>query len=627
MAELKDSVKLDDLERAVYSREYEKAANILYKLLINIDVRQLGLVVSGQQLQEADRANLQLQALSRFAGCITALIADPAFRLNQSGFLKLMAFKRQMTAVFMASGYQDMNHLLSLVGQQGHGDQVHFRGDEALRKLVLVLTLSVPRDKVNPVDLIGQLSPELAVPCWLSFIDAEIVLGKSEAAVREQVAMSYEKLPESYQLPESLLPRTVNTWMFTSYMDFPGKHQPKKYLNKLLRRYGEQQGIREPRLPSIRKKPTGKPRLLVLSEHFRSGHAMHRCYRKAIESLREHFHTTCLCIDTTIDLESEKSFDEVITFKADEPLRKIAGRIAKRQPDVIYYPSLGMQDWTVVMAQFRFAPVQLMTMGHPATSLSPVIDYGLMRDADPELHSEKLVCGFKVTHVPYSGDFDFAKLDSGKEGVLVAVNAKNYKINHRLIEACLEIQRQANVPVHFRFFPNCRGITLEAFQRELGRHLDAESFPSTSFGTYIDRLRRCDLVLNPFPFGNTNGIIDCAQIGLPFVCMNGPELHSRIDCILSEQLGFPAFCRAESLDEYIAAATRLVNDANLRQQIQHEVLSEKRVDRIFDDSVEETDVLFGDSVYDIYQLHDSLQTEDQRRFDVKELAARAAASH
>lgn len=614
-------IQLEQIEREIYARQLEKAARLVLMVLRDMDIKHIGLVVPCDSLLAGERDYQQLQLLSRFAGCISALLADPEFNLSQPGFELMICFKRFMTAVFMGSGYGDMNHLIALVGQRVSNGKVTVSNDPMLRKLLLVLTPGVPLEKINIPQLLEKLPAQMSVPFWISFVDPEIVLGEREAKARKEVAMLYEQLPDDYVLPDTLLPRATNAWMYLSYMDFREKHQPKKYINRLLRRWAESKGVKAP-VVVRREVPNGeKPRLLVASEHFRTEHAMHRCYRRAIDSLREHFHTVCLCRDSTIDDEAARAFDEVHTFPAGEDIRKIAGRIVKLAPDIIYYPSLGMQNWTTVLAQFRFAPIQCMSLGHPATSMSEHIDYVFSGDTDPDLFSERIVYGHArgFRHLPYPGDMDFTRICERKDRVRVAVNAKSYKINYRLIEACVAIRNRANTPVEFVFFPNCKGITYEAFRQELNRYLDANVYPGTDYKTYIDRLRRCDVVLNPFPFGNTNGINDCARIGLPFVCMDGPERHSRIDVLMSEELGCPAFCRAQNLDDYIEAALRLVDDEDLREGIISEMLETRAADRIVGEY--EGKPLLGERVWKLWWHHERLQQSEERAIDVDRLPA------
>ena len=80
------------------------------------------------------------------------------------------------------------------------------------------------------------------------------------------------------------------------------------------------------------------------------------------------------------------------------------------------------------------------------------------------------------------------------------------------------------------------------------------------------------MFVNPFPFGNTNGIVDTVRQGLPGVCLTGPEVHTHIDEGLFRRLDLPEWLVAKTVEEYIAAAVRLAENhplrANLSKKIQ-----------------------------------------------------------
>ena len=55
-----------------------------------------------------------------------------------------------------------------------------------------------------------------------------------------------------------------------------------------------------------------------------------------------------------------------------------------------------MSRWTVLLSNLRLAPVQVMTQGHPATSMSPEIDYVFLSPMEGDLtllHSERISMG------------------------------------------------------------------------------------------------------------------------------------------------------------------------------------------------------------------------------------------
>lgn len=43
--------------------------------------------------------------------------------------------------------------------------------------------------------------------------------------------------------------------------------------------------------------------------------------------------------------------------------------------DIVIYPELGMDAWTVFLSHHRFAPIQCVFWGHPITTGNPMIDY------------------------------------------------------------------------------------------------------------------------------------------------------------------------------------------------------------------------------------------------------------
>ena len=80
-------------------------------------------------------------------------------------------------------------------------------------------------------------------------------------------------------------------------------------------------------------------------------------------------------------------------------------------------------------------------------------------------------------------------------------------------------------------------------------------------------ISNCDLCLNPYPFGNCNGIVDVLLNGVVGVCMQGPHLFESIDQALYRRLGLPDWLIASDEASYIEAAVRLINDGDLRQEI------------------------------------------------------------
>jgi predicted O-linked N-acetylglucosamine transferase (SPINDLY family) len=89
------------------------------------------------------------------------------------------------------------------------------------------------------------------------------------------------------------------------------------------------------------------------------------------------------------------------------------------------------------------------------------------------------------------------------------------------------------------------------------------------------------MFINPFPFGNTNGIIDTVSAGLVGVCKTGPEVHEHIDEGLFSRLGLPKWLVAKTVDEFVTAAIRLATNHDERVFLRKVHAGVGKVDLLF----------------------------------------------
>ena len=107
-------------------------------------------------------------------------------------------------------------------------------------------------------------------------------------------------------------------------------------------------------------------------------------------------------------------------------------------------------------------------------------------------------------------------------------------------------------------------------QRVVRRHLGDNAFvyAQLPYDRYLQLIHHCDLVLNPFPFGNTNGVVDAVWAGRLGVCLQGAEVFEAIDPALFRRLGWPEWLIATDREAYVQAACRLIENPGLRQELQ-----------------------------------------------------------
>jgi len=124
-------------------------------------------------------------------------------------------------------------------------------------------------------------------------------------------------------------------------------------------------------------------------------------------------------------------------------------------------------------------------------------------------------------------------------------------------------------------------------QVTVNRHMD--------YPQYMAKINECDMFINPFPFGNTNGIIDTVTLGLVGVCLSGPEVFEHIDEGLFGRLGVPSWMVTRTVDEYVAAAVRLIDKHEERYRLCEDMLANSRLNVLFQGRPE----LFGECMLEL----------------------------
>ncbi len=573
-----ENVHLEAFETLVYSRRHEEAGRELLRILKRLKV---GGEFAGHPTHEGAR----LRLYTRLASAITALLADPQFQLSQEGFDLLAVEHATFSAVFQASAFGNADHLLRQFGVPDEGDpnKLHFSSPQTIVKLLLAYSL----DSELELDFenIFRAAPRLALPAFLGML-ANIVVLSPEAHRRREKLLTLGPLFEQVELGEHMLAAVSDAYMYCSYATAESKHEIKRSFNKMMRRLIEKQ-IEIPAMPAERR-ISERPTILVPIEWFTSLHAMYRCYAPSIRQLREKFRLVMIGRSSEMDAISKQLFDEVIEIDAGNvSLADIVGHIRRVAPDIIYYPSLGMATWWVALSTVRLAPIQVMTLGHPATSNSPEIDYVLAVDGwegDPSCFSEIVIVkpADVVTYAMRSdAQFPAPQVREHPEVLRIAIPSMACKISAPFMETLQRIQRRARRPIEFHFFPNMVGMTWFQITREIRKWLPAAIvYPRSDYRDYIARLAQCDLHLSTFPFGGTNSNIDSMKLALPIVTLEGLETHSRTDSAMVRMCRLPDSTTAFNEQEYERLALRLIDEDAPRLAIARQLL-DVDIDELF----------------------------------------------
>ncbi|MEM5436657.1 filamentous hemagglutinin N-terminal domain-containing protein [Paraburkholderia diazotrophica] len=375
-----------------------------------------------------------------------------------------------------------------------------------------------------------------------------------------------------------------------------GKHDIKKPINTLIRRKLASLGLHDVQrkaAPVVDGKPVVLVVLVVL-EWFSKNHSIYRTHSQTMVAMRDKFHLVGMGFEGRVDDAGQAVFHEFIPVKGAnlwENVRHVREVSEARQAQMMYMPSVGMFPITMALACLRVAPLQLMALGHPATTHGHAMDYVVVEEdyvGDEACFSEKLL-KLPSDGMPYRPPAAMLELDlprkrATKSGpVKIAVAGTTIKMNPGFLQTCAAIANEASVPVEFHFLVGqATGLTFPQV-RNLVRRLMGDKavvHKHQNYANYMKVIAECDLFLNPFPFGNTNGIVDTVWAGLVGVCKTGREVHEHIDEGMFRRLGFPECLIAKTNDEYKTAALRLIDNAAERRELARSLAGPKAVEKL-----------------------------------------------
>lgn len=603
---------LDEFENIVSQRDYESAAKGLFQVLSDLE--------AGTMSIKPEEDKVLLKGYTRVACAMSSLLSNPEFTLSEGGLLLLLSLHRCFQAVFAASVFENPDELVTKITRPVGSDlnQRQLVGEQQVIKLLSVYSL----DSAIELDFKALLQeyPRIVLPAFLSMISTQSTLTLKAQQNREEL-LGFGPAIEEIPLPDAILALTTNAWMLCSYALADGKHDIKRHLNAMLRKMLAKHRISAPPIPVARPlKP--RPRMVLPVEVFTSLHAMYRVYGPAIRQLRANFELVAICKKSALDEDAAQLFDSVVHVDSLE-LREIVGKVVKLKPDVIYFPSIGMNDFTLVLANLRLAPIQFYTVGHPATTHSDCIDYVVNETkwaGDPSTHSETAILTPNKSF-PFELKADTASIvpdiREKPEVIRIAVAARVYKLNASLLLFLQRVLKRVKRRTEVHFFPNETGLYNFSMNRKILEILpEAIIHPRTDYSTYLTWLNECDLQLGTYPFGGTNSNIDTFKQGLPLVTREGKECHSRTDAAMMRAVGLPEWLIAHSEEEWEDALVRLIDNDEERVSLSRQLVATD-IDDIFNDDPKSPGTSFVDSVQWIYENHEKIKKDGRKIWTVE----------
>jgi HMW1C N-terminal len=589
------NVQLETFERAALLRRPAEAGELLLELVNRL---RTGADFIGFPIDDP----LKTKLYSRLAAAIVAMLADPGFQFSTQGWSMFATCHAVFEGIFESSVFDTAEHLVpALVSNPAERDAKKFQFDDARAMAKFLLTYCLNGQTDMNFDELFSKTAKTTLPLWLGMLSNHVCLHPNSHERRERL-VDTGKYFDDLVLPDGLLPALSDAYMYCSYLTRPDKHRLKDTYGRLIRNMvGKLIALpsaaeikRRRELAVLQKRdydPQYKPTILVPLEWFNSLHAMYRCYADAVGQLRPHFRLVAACKESTLDEKARELFDDFLWLpEGNVAIDKVVEDIAKLAPDIIFYPSVGMALWWVATAQLRLAPIQVMGLGHPASSHSPAMDYVL---ADKGMIKNTTHFTERVLELPPNAFRFLARADTAipppphvrdaDDPVRIAVPSMVVKVTVPYLQMCKRIAERAGRKVEFHFFPNVLGLWRFQAKRQLDRWFPTGAVIHHRYGyaQFLEALNACDLMLSTFPFGGTNSLVDAFLCGVPVVCLEVPDghVHERCDAWALRRVGLDDLI-AQSIEEYENTAVHLIQD-NASCQLHSDHLRGQNVDAIF----------------------------------------------
>jgi hypothetical protein len=413
----------------------------------------------------------------------------------------------------------------------------------------------------------AEREPRLAMLFAAAAVDDTALEAPHAAAMRGLLA-DLSELPLA-DLPPVALNLLHRACFMLGYQPSAHRYRAKQRLAEQAARMLAQLPLPQTLKPALRPSRE-RPRLLVIAEKLVPGHAFYRFFADLIQQLRSHFEVVLYAeIETRCDAHRELSHSQRYFRPSTTPLAGWIEDVRMLQPDLIFYPSIGMSFLTFSLSLLRLAPLQVASSGHPSPSCSAQIDATLLFDGLPiptigalpmplYYHQHRLLPAREqasATVVHASPPISPVRT--------IGINAMASKLNANFLDMIQQIRANCSVPTRLLMFPNVGGLEHQGLQARLLALLgDVEVIPTTHHAAYLDRLAECDIILQSFPFGGANTTIDGLKLGIPVVCLRGDSLSGLIDPMLLALYDAEAWC-ANDLIAYAETAIGLLRDPHI----------------------------------------------------------------
>ncbi|MBF2055332.1 MAG: tetratricopeptide repeat protein [Candidatus Sericytochromatia bacterium] len=274
-----------------------------------------------------------------------------------------------------------------------------------------------------------------------------------------------------------------------------------------------------------------------------------------------------------------------------QSLEQTAIQLLEAELDLLIHPVVGQSFELYLLAQARFAPVQVALYGHPVSSAAAGIDYFAVPAAmagAPEAYSEKCLAlpglPYLPPAVPEAPPFQRRAAGLPAEAHLCLIPGELYYMS-LLMDPLIARILGGDPLARVLMFKSENPVWEHVFQQRLAEQLSPDQLarvhfmPAESQSERLALLKDADLVLDTLPFNQLYWVYQALRLGVPVLSCRGTLLRD------SQSAGLFTHCNlneliAENPEALADQALILLKDAAARQRLQQALLQAAQAQRL-----------------------------------------------
>ena len=485
-------------------------------------------------------------------------------------FLFIMTRKDFSIPKIYEEGYIDCNpiiqNMVAISGYQTTDNEIRTIIDQK-QNLVKILLLYGPRNKIF-IDqgYFFSANPYIASRWYMSFLENYKNCCASEhalARLRQHIADPDDRLI-------CITPASHHAYFGVTYVDSNKDYILKKRINESFKIW--------PDFPrSIQNRPRSH-KIALITQNWAPYHSVYRSQYKFIESLKDDYEIDLIYLGKDPRYIDKSLFKQVKIFDLTGDYSESFQSISPNDYQAVYFPDIGMNIESILLANRRIAPIQISCYGHPSSTWGSHIDYWIGGQATECLHEAESFYSERLVLIPGIGQIPEYPHYHIKENVVPPDDAlyincswSGQKICFDTIKLLRSIIDTYDDSIIFRFFIgksvyNNGSLAMLLDMKNVIGTDNVEIFYGLDYERYMTELQRGHFSIDAYPFGGYNTVIDALYLRKPFIAWRGKRFYNRAAACLLEQCGLAEMI-AEDSASYVNLIAKLAHDLDYRAKL------------------------------------------------------------